>query len=75
MKRIMITEILLLDRIKFTTQNRNYKFLSLFIYIYTNGIYLPPSFIYKSKSRSFQDIWLENWNLKEMAYFSTTTNG
>ena len=70
----MITEILLSGRIKFATQNKNCEFLSFLVCICADGTYLPPSLIYKFDFGSFQDIWLENWNLEEITYFSATIN-
>ena len=52
----MIIEVLLLDRIKFATQDESYEFLFFFAYICADGIYLSLFFIYKSESGSLQDI-------------------
>ena len=56
----MTTETLLSGRIKFATQDGSREFLSLLVCICADGIYLPPSLIYKSESGSLQDTWLKN---------------
>ena len=74
MKHIIL-EALESGRITHASQDRSREFLSLLACICTDGMALPPALIYKGDSGSFQDTWLEDWKLTEMAHFAVTPNG
>ena len=61
-------------KIKYINQNRNWEFLSLFIFIDINITALLLFLIYKSDSDSLQDTWLKNWQPEKITYFAVSAN-
>ena len=61
-------------RITRASQDGNREFISLLACISAAGIALPPALIYKGET-SLQNTWLEDWELKNEAYFAVSPNG
>ena len=60
LKQIMTLEALKSDRITHVSQDGSWQFISLLASIGANGVALPPALIYKGKSRTLQDTWVDD---------------
>ena len=56
-------------------QDGSRKFFNLLTAISIAGKVLPPALIYQNNSDIFQDTWLEDWEIKNEAYFVILLNG
>ncbi|QVM08619.1 hypothetical protein D8B26_008417 [Coccidioides posadasii str. Silveira] len=57
------------------TQDGSWEFLSLLCSVSADGIALPPALIYQGESRDLQDMWLDDFDRSEYAYFAASVNG
>ncbi|EER23870.1 mariner-Tc1 transposon family protein [Coccidioides posadasii C735 delta SOWgp] len=57
------------------TQDGSWEFLSLLCSVSADGIALPPALIYQGESRDLQDMWLDDFDGSEYAYFAASVNG
>ena len=62
-------------RIQYACEDGSREFISLLACISADGTALPPSLIYKGRSGSLQDTWLEDWVPNEQAHFAASPNG
>jgi hypothetical protein len=62
-------------RIMGASQDGSREFISLLACICADSTFLPPALIYKGDSADLQDLWVEDFNEGDEAYFAATTNG
>jgi hypothetical protein len=74
MKRIITLHALRNGWIIGASQDGSQEFLSLLAYICADGTALPLALIYKGESHNIIDLWVEDFNKGDQAYFASTKN-
>ena len=75
MRRIITREVYKNTKYRAAAQDGNREFITLIIYIQALGITLPPTLLYKGRSRQLQDTWVNDLGLNKNPVFSITKNG
>jgi hypothetical protein len=74
-KRIITKEAYNSGKVTKNTQDGSREFISLLATICADGTRLPAALIYKGKTNSLQDTWLQDVLEGEEAYFASSING
>jgi hypothetical protein len=75
LKRIMTRSDLQKSKALAAQQDGSREFITLLVCISAAGIAVPPTLIYKGASNELQDIWVDDVEEGDEAYFGVSTNG
>ena len=75
MRRIMSQKAYKEGRCRQSTQDGNREFITLIACVSALDKALPPTLLYKGKSRDLQDTWVEELDKNNNFFFGSTENG
>jgi hypothetical protein len=75
MKRVVGINQLKSRKLLGAKQDGSREFISLLVCISADGTAIPPGLIYQGESGDLQEVWLEEFDHSEKAYFGVSRKG